>query len=65
MTAKSLDLLIAVAKKWPHDQLKEYIENLEGQIEELKELVRELRAVERQKQKEINRKLESGTRGGS
>lgn len=62
--AKSLDLLIAVAKKWPQDQLQSYIGQLDDQVDELKELLRALRALERQKQREINRKLDSGTRGG-
>ncbi len=62
--AKSLDLLIAVAKKWPNDQLQTYIGELEDQVDDLKELLRALRNIERQNQKDINRKLDSGTRGG-
>ena len=57
---------LKIAEKWPKSHLDEYIKDLEGQANELKELVQALKAIQRRKQKEIDRKLrDNGPRGAT
>lgn len=55
--------ITATARLWSHEHLKLYIQQLTDQIDDMKLLLKELSQVEREKQKEINKKLESGPRG--
>ncbi len=57
---------LQVAERWPKPQLDDYVKELEGQVNELKELVQALKTIQKRKQKEIDRKLrDSGTRGAT
>jgi len=58
--------LLRIAESWPKDHLENYIRQLESQVSDIRELVKELKKIRDAKQKEINRKLrDSGPRAGS
>lgn len=58
--------LVNTAKLWPKSHLDDYIKNLEEQVHQIKELLYELRLLQKQKQKEIDKKLrDSGPRGST
>ena len=60
------DSLLRLAQQWPLDHLNNYVKQLESQVVDIKELVRELKKIQATKQKEVNRKLrDSGTRGAT
>jgi hypothetical protein len=64
MMNRLVNSITNTARGWSHDNLKEYIKQLEGEVADLKMLLSELKQVERIRQKEINKKLESGPRSG-
>ena len=58
--------LLRVAEGWPKEHLDDYIKNLETQVNDIRELLKDLKSIQAKKQKEINKKLrESGTRGAT
>jgi hypothetical protein len=58
--------LLKIAEQWPKSHLDDYIKGLEGQTDELKELIQALKTIQKRKQKEIDRKLrDSGPRGAT
>ena len=58
--------LIEVAETWPKEHLENYIKNLEEQINDIHALLKELKVIQRRKQKERDRKLrETGPRGAA
>jgi len=58
--------LISVAETWPKEHLDNYIKNLEDQINDIHALLKELKIIQRRKQKERDRKLrETGPRGAA
>ncbi len=63
--SRSRELLLAVAKSWPVEILKDYINQLEEQVEDLRGLVRELKVLLKAKEKAIKAKLDSGPRGAT
>lgn len=64
--SRSREELLAIVKAWPIETTRVYISNLEEQIGELRELVRDLRSMEKVKQRAIDKKLrESGPRGAT
>jgi len=56
--------LVKIAETWPTGQLDDYIQALEIQIRDIKDVLYDLKALQSKRKKEDNRKRESGTRGG-
>jgi hypothetical protein len=66
MSEYTKNSLLRIAEAWQLEHLKNYIDNLESQVNDIKDLLKALREIERKKQKAVNRKLrESGPRGAT
>jgi len=66
MSNQSKLALLDIAEAWPLGHLNDYIKNLEIQVSEIRELVNELKRIQRKKQKEVNRKIrDTGPRGAA
>lgn len=60
------NVLVNVARTWSKSHLDDYIKGLEIQVSSIKELLSELKALQKVEQKKIDKKLrESGTRGAT
>ena len=60
--------LLNVARLWPKEHLDGYIEQLDEQIADLRDFVKQLKVIQKEKQKEIDRKLsrkDTGVRGAT